>query len=79
MSNSRSSTLHQRQLELLRREFPDVQIVDLYDLTYNLAHLTKPGDGRHYRCDTKDATVCQEMWNRAFGDSGWRRIQSGKC
>ena len=83
MSNSRSGTLHQRQLELLWREFPDVRIADLYELTYNRAHLSRPGDGRHYRCAGEDAAVCEEMWYQSFGYSGWassavRRIKSGK-
>ena len=59
------------QLELLQREFPDVLIVDLFEFTYYRAHLSRPGDGRHYRCDRKSVGICQEMWNRAFGDSGW--------
>ena len=63
MSYSRSDKLHQRQMGLLRSEFPDVLIVDLYDLTFNGAHYAKPGDGRHY-----NAEMCRKMWHLAFGD-----------
>ena len=71
MSTSRATTIHQMQLELLKKEFPDVLIADLYELTSYRAHLSRPGDGRHYRCDRKNVDMCREMWNKAFGDSGW--------
>ena len=83
MSNSRATIIYQMQMELLQREFPDVLIVDLYEFTYYRAHLSRPGDGRHYRCDRKSVGMCQEMWNRAFGDSGWgstpQAMSPGKC
>ena len=60
MSYSQSDFLHQKQLKLLQLDFPNVLLINLYNLTYNRAHYSKPSDGSEPR-------VCHEMWNQAFG------------
>jgi len=57
LSNSRAWRLNQLQHETLKR-FPQVQILELFDLTYKMGHKCVHGDGRHFRTEVK-----VEMWN----------------
>jgi len=46
MSHSRARKLYLKQLEVAKRM--EVPVVDLFNITYNNAHMAKPNDGRHY-------------------------------
>lgn len=67
MSTSRASQLYNMQVNAMSRNHPNVQVIKLYDLTYNRAHFAQPNDGRHYICGGA-INVCREIWNAAFQD-----------
>lgn len=72
MSSSRAEKIFWKQKKLLDEEFPDVLFVDVYNLTRNVAHESKPNDGRHYKCPRpQKSNVCKKMWSEAFGESGY--------
>lgn len=68
MSNSRAYRIFESQRKLLAEKYVNVHFIDLYNLTFSAAHLTREDDGRHYVCDrlSKQRDICDEMWSHAF-------------
>jgi len=68
MSNSRAYRIFESQKKLLAEKYVNVHFINLYNLTFNAAHLTREDDGRHYVCDrlSKQRDICDEMWSHAF-------------
>ena len=60
MSSSRARYLNELQAQLMLRH-PQVRVIQMYDQTYNSAHLSMPKDGRHYLPAARAA-----MWRLAF-------------
>lgn len=61
MSTSRAYLLHTLQKHTISRLFPNITVLDMYDITYANAHNTKTGDGRHYTKEFND-----KLWNEFF-------------
>jgi len=57
MSSSRAMKLNKLHHLVLQR-YPQVGILELFDITYQMEHLVIPGDGRHY---VRNATI--QMWD----------------
>ena len=68
MSNSRAFRIFESQRKLLAEKYASVHFTNLYNLTFNSAHLTREKDGRHYVCDrlSKQRDICDEMWSHSF-------------
>jgi hypothetical protein len=74
MSTSRANILYRRQFNLLHSKYSLLHFIDLYNITFNRAHLMKENDGRHYKCDGEIAVsnMCTLMWQSAFTDDETR-------
>lgn len=48
MSSSRAKKLHMLQMELLRTDYPQIIVLDMYNITFENPHGCNNNDGRHY-------------------------------
>jgi len=78
MSTYRATSIRHVQAEVLQQAQLDhpgkVYYIDVYPAYYLSSHMTKPGDGLHYR-DTLDFRVSHWYVNESVVEQSWRRRQ----